>query len=381
MMNVSPAPEPLRPLQPEAASPSPSAVPRVFELRSADGLVLQVMDEGATWLSCRVPVAPAGPAGGPPGLREVLLGHAQPQDYRHQHAYLGAVVGRCANRIAQAAFMLDGRRVQLQPNEGPHQLHGGAGGYHRRPWQLVSHSPDSLCLQLHDADGEQGYPGSLDVRVVYRVAPPWQVHLSFEARCTAPTPVNLSSHAYFNLDGGGDVRGHRLAIAAHQYLPVRPDLIPLGALRPVAGTAFDFRAPRSIGEALAALQAAGETPPSHDHAWLLDAAAGSDAAAARAWADDEPALRLAAQLWSGDERLALRLYTSYPSLQYYAGAHLAGSSGRDGRPLLPHAGLALEPQFLPDSPNHPEWPQPACVLRPGQQLHHRVVYAFHPAAV
>jgi aldose 1-epimerase len=321
--------------------------PRVFTLQSSDGLRIGVTDAGAAWTSCLVPVHGRE--------REVLLGHQTPADYLTQPGYLGAIVGRYANRIAGARFELDGQHLALQANEGEHQLHGGAGGFHRQLWDVVSHTDDRLELALRSPDGDQGFPGELSVRAVYRVEA-LTVTVTLEATTTAPTLCNLSSHAYFNLDGAGDITAHRLQIAADRYLPVRADLIPTGEQADVTGTPFDFRTPRRIGDALADLAETRAVPAGHDHCWL----AGS------------------ATLQSGDGRLTLALYSNAPGLQFYAGELLPRTPDRHGRRYAAHAGLALEPQALPDSPHHPEWPQPGAVLRPGQTYHHQITYRFVP---
>lgn len=323
--------------------------PATFHLESRDGLRIAVTNAGAAWMSCLVPVNGSE--------REVLLGYQTPADYLTQPGYLGAVVGRYANRIAGASFDLDGQHHALHANEGEHQLHGGPAGFHRKLWSVVSHTGDRLELALTSPDGDQGFPGELSVRAVYRVEAPLTVRVSFEATTTAPTLCNLSSHAYFNLDGDAqDIRAHRLQIPAEAYLPVRSDLIPTGEQASVAGTAFDFRAPRAIGDALQSLQ--GATPACHDHCWL----AGS------------------ATLQSSDGALALELRSAQPGLQFYAGEFLPRTPDRSGRPYPQHAGLALEPQALPDSPHHPEWPQKNAVLRPGEVYRHEITYRFLPAA-
>ncbi len=323
-----------------------------FTLQSTDGLRIAVTNAGAAWTSCQVPVAG--------GLREVLLGYSQLSDYLTQPGYLGAIVGRYANRIAGAGFELDGRPVRLQANEGEHQLHGGAGGFHRQLWTVAAHSEDMLTLALVSPDGDQGFPGELRVQATYRVASPFTVSVTLQATTSAPTLCNLSSHAYFNLDGSGSIAGHRLQIPAERYLPVLPDLIPTGVQAPVAGTPFDFRQPRHIGEALDALRASGARPAGHDHCWLPD---GGEV-----------------RLQSGDGRLVLGLHSVAPGLQFYAGEFLPRTPDRQGRPYAAHAGLALEPQALPDSPHHPDWPQPGAVLRPGEVYRHVITYRFHPAA-
>ena len=324
------------------------STPKTFILQSTEGLRIAVTNAGAAWTSCLVPVNNEP--------REVLLGYETPADYLTHPGYLGAIVGRYANRIATASFDLDDQTHHLVPNEGNNQLHGGPGGFHRHLWNVAEHTADTLTLTLTSPAGDQGFPGELSVRATYRVQPELTVRLTLEATTTAPTLCNLSSHAYFNLDGGGTITAHRLQIPAERYLPVRPDLIPTGEQADVAGTPFDFRAPRRISDALQALAATDATPRCHDHCWL----AGS------------------ATLWSGDGALALELRSAQPGLQFYAGEFLPLTPDRRNQPYAQHAGLALEPQALPDSPHHPEWPQKNAVLRPGETYRHDVTYRFIP---
>lgn len=323
---------------------------QVVELVGADGLRLRMLDIGATWWSLQVPVP------GEPQPREVLLGGAAPALHLDNRAYLGATVGRVANRIAGAAIERDGRRWALQPQPGsPHQLHGGPDGYDRRRWQLRHHRSDSACWALHSPDGDQGFPGALDIEVTVTLCGDGVVEQQFQARCSAPTPVVLTNHAYFNLDGRpGDVRGHRLQIDASHVAPVDDGLIPLGVLDPVDGGAFDFRSLRRIDA-----KAGG----CYDHGLLLRPQA-------------RPMQHPAAVLVSGDARLRMRLFSTMPSLQLYTGGHLAGAPARDGGLLAAHAGVALEPQWLPDSVHHPEWPQPPVWLLPGQVWRHTLRLVF-----
>lgn len=335
-----------------------SAVPeeaRVVELVGADGLRLRLLDIGATWWSLQVPV----PGEAPP--REVLLGGATPEKHLNNRAYLGATVGRVANRIAGATITRNGNTWPLQAQPGsPHQLHGGPDGYDRRRWQLREQRADRACWALHSPDGDQGFPGALDIEMTVTMAGDGVIEQRFIARSSAPTPVCLTNHAYFNLDGRpGDVRAHRLQIDATHVAPVDEALIPLGQLAPVDDGVFDFRTLRRIDD-----QAEGR----YDHGLLLTPQA-------------RPMQHPAAVLVSGDGRLWMRLFTTMPALQLYTGGHLAGEPARDGGTLAAHAGVALEPQWLPDSVHHPEWPQPELWLAPGQTWDHTLRLAFDtPAA-
>jgi aldose 1-epimerase len=332
--------------------------PRVFTLGDGAGMTLDVMDIGATWLSCRVPVW-----GGLP--REVLLGHATPAEYLHEPGYLGAIVGRYANRIAGARFVLGGQEHRLAPNEGAHQLHGGPQGFNRRRWQRLGADTRHVRLALDSPAGDQGFPGALHAEVEYRVVSPGQITITIDTEVDAPCPVNLTSHAYFNLDEHHDsALAHSLRIAADHVLPVGADLIPTGELVPVQGTAFDLRQLRPLGPRLrddAQQRLAG----GFDHCYVVAA-------------DAQPV----AEAWSADGRLGMTLSTSYPGLQFYSGNHLAQTRGRDGQPYAAHAGFALEPQYFPDSPNRPHWPQPSCIQQPGATRRHfiRINFADGPVA-
>ena len=342
--------------------PDPAALPApvVYTLGTAGGLQIQVGELGARWLSCRVPM-PAGQS------REVLLGHPTPADHAHEPGYFGAIVGRYANRLAGAGFMLDGRHHALLANEGAHQLHGGPEGFDRRTWTVVDHGALHLRLALHSPAGDQGYPGALDAEVEYRLDPDRPaLTLRFGARVSAPCPVSLTSHPYFNLDGdAASILEHRLQLAAAAMLPVRAGMIPTGDLAAVDGTPFDLRQPRRLADALGQGEQQRLAGGGYDHCFALDPAAarGEQAAAA---------------LVSGDGRLGMQLSTNYPGLQVYSGNHVQHSRGRDGRPFARHAGIALEPQFFPDAPNHPVWREQGCILRPGQPLARWMRLVFDP---
>lgn len=329
----------------------------VYTLGKPGGLQIAVSRFGARWLSCLVPM-PDG------SRREAILGHATPADHAREPGFFGAVVGRYANRIGGAAFTLDGRAHRLVANEGANQLHGGPDGFDRRNWTVIDHGPLHLRLALHSPQGDQGYPGDAYAEVEYRVDPARAtVTLQFGARTSAPCPVSLTSHPYFNLDGNAaSVLHHRLQVSADAMLPVRADMIPTGEVQAVDGGPFDLRQPRPIGDGLGCgeQQARGS---GYDHCFVLNAAAARGEEAA-------------AELVSSDARLAMRLYTDYPGLQVCSGNFVHQAKGRDGQPFARHAGIALEPQFFPDAPNHPAWREQGCIVRPGQPLRRWMRLAF-----
>ncbi|AWD21436.1 hypothetical protein B6K69_06900 [Fuscovulum blasticum] len=276
----------------------------------------------------------------------LVLGFPTAAAYLGAGLYSGAIVGRFANRIGGARFTLDGIEYRLEANEGRNLLHGGADGLHARLWQVVTLREDSVTLTATLPDGHMGFPGELRIAATLSV-PGDALEIELRAEAEAPTPVSLAHHGYFTLDGRGDSRGHRLRLAADHYLPVDDALIPTGEIAPVAGTAFDFRTARPIGDA------------GYDHNFCLSPARGP--------------LRPVAWL-QGQDGIQMRVETTEPGLQLYDGRHFAGVPGLDGRVYGPHAGVALETQGWPDAPNRPGFPP--CILRPGQDWCARTRHVF-----
>lgn len=267
----------------------------------------------------------------------LVLGAGSVAAYEAPLLYAGAIVGPVANRIAGASAVIAGRRHVFEANEGGTTvLHSGAAGLHARLWRIESAGADQVTLGIDLADGEGGFPGNRRIRASFRLADPGDLMIELTTVTDAESPVNLAHHGYWTLDGTADTRRHRLRIAADQYLPVDAALIPTGEVRPVAGTGFDFRAGRILGDA-----------PPLDHNFCL-ATARRD-------------LTEAAEL-VGASGIRLRLATTEPGLQVYDGRHFA--PGPDGRGPVPHAGIALEAQGWPDAPNRPDFPPAA--LRPGE---------------
>jgi aldose 1-epimerase len=295
-------------------------------------------------------------------LADVVLGFATLAGYEGSAAHLGGVVGRFANRIAGARFVLDGVEHRLTANEGRHHLHGGARGFDRRVWRGEPLADQSgVAFALESADGEEGYPGRLRCRAVYRIRGPGTLAVELEATADRATPVSLTQHAYWNLGGppGGPVREHRLTLLADRYLAVDAEHVPTG-LRAVAGTPFDFRAERALGPA------PGPLPPElalfggYDHPFALRGGEG--------------ALRLAARLVEPASGRALEIDTTAPCLQLYGGQFLAETPGKAGWRHGPGRGLCLEAQRFPDAPNRPELP--SAILRPGELHRQETRYRF-----
>ncbi|MCG8156843.1 galactose-1-epimerase [Brenneria goodwinii] len=344
-------------LNEKTAALAPDGQPfQLTTLQNLAGMRVSLMDWGATWLSCQLPVPGSG-------IREVLLGCASPEQYPQQQAYLGASIGRYANRIANAAIHHGDEVFHLIANQGEHQLHGGPEGFHTRRWRILNQDASQVTYQLNSPDGDQGFPGQLNVQVCYRLTEHNALEIEYQAVAEKPCPVCLTNHAYFNLDGSQtDSRKHQLQLFADYYLPVNSAGIPGDSLAPVKETGMDFRQPKSLAKDF--LRDRDQIAVGgYDHAYLLHRTCGSS---------ESPA----ANLWSSDGRVMMSVFTSAPALQLYSGNFLAGTPSREGGAYENYAGIALESEFLPDSPNHPDWPQPDCWLKPGKVYRSDTTYQF-----
>ena len=294
----------------------------------------------------------AGAAGGAP----LVLGYQTPQDYLDRCFYFGAIVGRFANRIAGGRFVLDGETYQLSCNEGGvTHLHGGADGFFARNWTIVEAGRDFVQLSLTSPDGDQGYPGQVEVSCRYQINGR-TLSILLTAHTDAPTVVSLAPHSYFNLEGGGDVLGHRLQIAADRYTPLDAANIPTGEIASVAATRFDFRSPRPLA-----------AEPADRHAGYDLNLVLADAPSA------EP--RVAARISAPHSGLSMEVWTTEPGLQLYdSGFLIDPAPGLDGAAYPRFGGLCLEPQRFPDSPNHPGFTD--AVLRSGRVYRQLTEYRF-----
>lgn len=305
---------------------------------------------------------------------DVALGYDDLSSYEQDRASLGAAIGRYANRIRGATFSLDGKRYELPANDGPHHLHGGLRGFGKVVWRSRAFEDTDtigVILEYTSRDGEEGYPGNLDVQITYAlsVARLGSNGFSVDYRATSdrPTPVNLTQHCYFNLagEGSGDVLGHDLAIHADSFTPIDESLLPTGALALVEGTPLDFRVPRPIGARIRSMHEQLRLARGYDHNFVLNRVSPLPSAAARVAA---PA--------SG---VVLEVFTTEPGMQFYSGNSLdASHPGKRGHRYGPHAGFCLETQHFPDSPNQPTFP--STILRPGDELRSRTEFRFSAQA-
>lgn len=328
---------------------------RMYTLRNNNGLELNVINYGGIVTSLRVP-------DGTGNFADVVLGYDSLASYEASNPYFGAIIGRYGNRIARGKFTLDGKEYSLPVNNGPNHLHGG-DGYDKVFWEISQKDSSSLVLSYRSRDGEQGYPGNLDVEVRYTLDDTNQFRIDYTAITDKPTVVNLTQHSYFNLSGHdhGDILDHELEINASRFLPVDETLIPTGVLQDVGGTPFDFTSAKRVGAEITKKDRQLDFGNGYDHCWILD--------------DFDGTLRKVATLRDPKSGRKLEVLTTEPGLQFYSGNFLDGTNtGKGGYTYQFRYGLCLETQHFPDSPNRQSFPP--VVLRPGETYRTTTVYRF-----
>lgn len=302
------------------------------------------------------------------GMADITLGFDNPSQYLTESPFFGAVVGRYANRIREGRFELDGREYNVAVNKPPNHLHGGVDGFSKKLWDVEP--PDGAgCARLHlslaSADGEEGYPGALNTGVTYTLDDQNDLTVEYRAVTDKPTVVNLTQHAYFNLNGhdAGSIEDHRLALNADAFTAVDANMIPTGELLPVDDTPMDFREEKAIGSGIDAAFEQLALAGGFDHNWVLDSAGTGDRQ------------KHAASVYAPTTGRTLDVFTDQPGIQFYAGNSLDGSiTGKDGALYRRRAGFCLETQHYPDSPNHAHFP--TTVLRPGETFDSQTVFRF-----
>jgi aldose 1-epimerase len=343
---------------PYGMTPEGEAV-EIFTLTNASGMRVRFTNYGGIIVSVEVPDRDGN-------VDDVTLGFDSLDPYLEEHPYFGAVIGRFGNRIAQGRFTLDGQEYSLATNNGPNHLHGGVRGFDRVVWQAEPFEDETgvgAVLTYASPDGEEGYPGTLTVRVVYTLTNADELVFDYHATTDKATPVNLTNHAYWNLDGhaSGDVLGQRLTLTASYFTPVDATLIPTGEIRSVRGTPMDFTSPTPIGTRIEQADEQLAHGGGYDHNWVLDR--------------DGDGLSHAATLHSPRTGRVMEVYTTEPGVQFYAGNFLDGTLvGKGGHAYGHRNGLCLETQHFPDSPNQPAFP--STILRPGEAYTSRTLHRF-----
>jgi aldose 1-epimerase len=326
-------------------------------LRNAAGAEAKIITWAAVLRDLVVPLADGA-------MQRVVLGLENLEDYLNHSPHFGAIAGRFANRIGAGRFMLDGKAYQLPLNqENRHSVHGGGQGFGKKPWTLLHHDLSSVTLGVVSPDGEAGYPGTLHVTCRYTLTEANTLRIELAAFTDAPTVLNLAHHSYFNLDGTANILDHELMVRANVMTPVDADMIPDGSMLPVSGTPFDFRRARAI-------RLAGENGARfwYDHNFVLRRERREPGAGGTELAH-------AATLASAASGLQMEVWTTEPCLQVYDGFKLnLPVSGLEGTNYGANAGIALEPQHAPDSPNLPH--VPSTVLRPGELYRQVTEYRF-----
>ena len=325
-----------------------------FDLTNQRGMLVSILNYGGTitqWLS---PDRYGKYA-------DVVLGFDSLSGYlQKNNPYMGALVGRYGNRIANAKFVLDGKTYTLAANNGPNSLHGGLKGFDKKIWKVTpieSDSSASLKLEYFSKDGEEGFPGNLKVTVIYTLTKNNELRIEYQAATDKPTPINLTNHSYFNLSAGKDSVQLRqeMQLNADRFTAVNDQLIPTGKLPSVKGTPMDFSRSKKIGIEIEKVRGG------YDHNYVLNKKG------------DE--LSLAATVFDPQSGRMMEMFTTEPGVQFYTGNFLDGSlTGKHGIRYVQHAGFCLEAQYFPDSPNQPSFPN--CVLRPGETYHQLTIYKF-----
>lgn len=323
-----------------------------YTLRNPSGMEMRVLNYGGT-ITHLITSDKEGQMG------DVILGFDSLEGYLlDNNPYFGCLVGRYANRIAFARFELDGEEYSLAANNDENSLHGGIKGFDKVFWDIdVLPGDSSLLLRYSSPDGEEGYPGNLEVEVIYSLTSNNELLIEYKASTDKPTPVNLTNHCYFNLSAGEDatIENHQLLINASRFTEVNESLIPTGELPAVANTPMDFLELRRIGDDMTEVQGG------YDHNWVLDDMSGQ--------------LTKAGELYHPASGRLMEIFTTEPGLQFYAGNFLDGTlMGKEGRIYQKHGGLCLEAQHFPDSPNQPDFPN--TILQPGEEYRQTTIYKF-----
>ena len=322
-----------------------------YRYRNASGSEFVVLDYGVTLQSLLVP-------GRDGKLVDVILGYDTAKEYEENGGFFGACIGRVCNRIGKSSFTLDGVKYDLVPSEGKNQLHGGTQGFDRRFFD-VAEVENGLRFTRLSPDGEEGFPGNVNVAITVTLSDDNVLTFAYEAKTDKATAVSLTNHAYYNLAGEGDMLDHELKICASNFTPVDAESIPTGEIAPVAGTPLDFTAGKIVGTDIGADMEQMKLVGGFDHNFVLD---------------DKAEWKKAAELWCPRTGIAMTVETTAPAMQFYSGNFITAKVGKGGAPLAPRYGLCLETQIHPDAVNQPGFP--SAFLPAGGRYESRTSYTF-----
>jgi aldose 1-epimerase len=330
-----------------------------YTLTNSKGMTMQVINLGGVITSLTAPDRNGK-------FEDVVLGYDSLAGYIAKGSFFGALVGRYGNRIGNAKFVLDGKTFELEKNNGPNNLHGGAKGFDKRVWTIEEMPTDNgaaIKLSYTSADMEGGFPGNLQTQVIYHLTDSNELKINYRATTDKKTIVNLTNHTYFNLSGNtqNDILNHELMINADRFVPVDAGLIPLGPLKDVSGTPFDFRTPTVIGARIDKDDEQLKVGKGYDHCWVLS--------------NPGDSAKVAATVHDPSNGRVLSVYTTEPGIQVYTGNFLDGSvTGKYGSVYMKRFAICLETEHFPDSPNKKDYP--SVVLNPGEVYKTQTVYTF-----
>jgi aldose 1-epimerase len=353
--------------QPSAAKSGVTSTPfgtqggrpvNLYTLTNSHGVEIKAMNYGGIILSIKVPDRKGQ-------LGDIVLGHETMEGYVPNPPFLGAIVGRYANRIAGGTFTLDSKAYNLPKNDGPNTLHGGVDRtFNKVVWDgEVLKGKSGVAFTYLSKDGEEGFPGNVKVKVIYTLTDGNELVIDYEATTDKATPINLSQHSYFNLAGEGtsDILNHEIMINADRFTPVDKNLIPTGELRPVKGTPLDFTTSTRVGARIEDTYDQMVLGHGYDHNWVINRKGAG--------------LMLAARVYEPTSGRVLEVSTTQPGVQFYTGNFLDGTvTGKQGHVYKRRYGLCLETQHFPDSPNHPDFP--STILKPGETFKSKTVFKF-----
>ncbi len=330
----------------------------LYTISNNKGMHAQLTNYGARVASLIVPDKEGNPV-------DVVIGMSSVEDYKNStEAYFGATIGRYGNRLAQGKFTLNGQEYSVPLNNGENALHGGIKGFQDVVWEVVSADENSIVFSYLSPDMEEGFPGNLDVKVRYTLTDDNELKIDYEATTDKTTVINLTNHAFFNLngEGSGDILNHRLQIYADRFIPVNESLIPTGELAPVEGTPFDFQQPKTIGQDIETENQQLEYGRGYDHTYVLSGKEGNG-------------MTHAATAWGNQSGIVMDVYTEEPGMQLYSGNFMEGKNEmKTGSTDDFRTAFCLETQHFPDSPNQPDFP--STVLEPGDTYSTSTTYQF-----